>query len=178
MPAVPYRPVTETMSMTWAMLSMPIGIRPMTPGSAKVSAPGVLRTPAYLRKPVLCESARACWGCVIAAMLSTLGADRTSGKLQFHACGVVRFEPGVVADPRPRCRRAAAVPARAPAQGRDQVRAARCRRAAAVIARAGQGAGPLARSCAGLLRPAAGRGLPERGRRIRDAGCRAGGGGR
>ena len=49
-PAVPYRPVTETMSMTWAMLSIPIGIRPMTPGTANCSAPGVLRTSAYLRK--------------------------------------------------------------------------------------------------------------------------------
>src|SRR5258706_555672 len=66
-PAVPYRPVTETISMTWAMLSMPIGIRPMKPGIANWSTPRVLSTAAYRCKPGL-----ACWGCVIAVMLSTL----------------------------------------------------------------------------------------------------------
>src|SRR5260221_6319435 len=168
-PAVPYRPVTETISMTWAMLSMPIGIRPMKPGIANWSTPGVLSPAAYRCNPGL-----ACWVCVIPVMLSTLEADGTTGKLQFDASTVVRFGSGAAARAGPGSGGAAAVPAGAPAAGRDQVRSP-CRwGAASVFARAGTGAGALARFGPGLLRPAASRGVPEHAGWLRDPGSRPG----
>src|SRR5262249_22060947 len=113
-PAVPYLPVTETISMTWAMLSMPMGIRPMTPGIANCSAAGVLSTSVYRPKPL-----PPCRGSVTAVMYSTLGADRTTGKLQFDASTVVRFEPGGPADAGPGGAGAVAFPARTAVAGRD-----------------------------------------------------------
>src|SRR5215467_5173309 len=150
------------------MLSMPIGIRPMTPGIANWSAPGVLSTSVYRPKPL-----PPCRGSVTAVMYSTLGADRTTGKLQFDANTVVRFEPGGPADAGPGGAGAVAFPARTAVAGRDQVRAARCGRAASVVPRAGQGIGAVPGPCAGVFRAVAGRGLPEHASRFRNQRRRA-----
>jgi hypothetical protein len=61
-------------------------------------------------------------------MLANLNVGRPTGKLQFHANRVVRFEPGAAAGPGPAGCRAVALPARAQVAGGDPVGAPNCRR--------------------------------------------------
>src|SRR5207342_573428 len=118
-----------------------------------------------------------CWLCpgcrvwVIVLMYVTVGAKWSTGKVQFHGYSVVRCGTGAAAPARPRARPAAPVAARGRAPRRDQERPAAGRRAAAVIAGARPRAWHFPRPGAGVLQPAAGRGLPDQPGRLGDPGC-------
>src|SRR5215469_15959637 len=99
--------------------------------------------------------------CVMVLMLMTVCAKWNTGKVQFYDYSVVRFGSGAAAAAGPRQRSAAAFPAGdRPARGHPEPQAAR-RRAAAVLPGAGPRAGRVPGTGAGVLQPAALRGLPD-----------------
>src|SRR5215470_2900667 len=107
---------------------------------------------------LLCPGCRA-W--VIVLIYVTVGAKWSTDKVQFDGYSVVRFGAGAAAPARARARPAAPFAARGRSPRRDQERQAAGRRAAAVIAGAGPRAWRLPWPGAGVLPPAAGRGLPD-----------------
>src|SRR6185312_2839334 len=98
----------------------------------------------------------------------TPGATRPSRYCPFHGDPVVRPGTGTAPAARPGQRPAAPVPARDRTPRRDQGRQAPARGAAALVPRVRARAGGVPRPGAGVLRPAAVRGVPGQPRRFGD----------
>src|SRR5579875_4006853 len=91
----------------------------------------------------------------IAVMSVTLEANRACSKVRLHGPAVVRLGSGGAADARPPAPGSAACPAGGSVPAGHPGRTPRRRAAGPVLAGAGEGAGPVARPRAGVLRPAA-----------------------
>ena len=102
--------------------------------------------------------------------MSNLAAGRSTGKIQSRVDRVDRFGSGAAAAARPHAAGALGLPAGAGAPRGDPIGPAGDGRAAALLAGVGRRARRLPRAGAGLLRPAAGRGLPDHPHRLGDPG--------
>src|SRR3954469_938509 len=103
-------------------------------------------------------------------MRATLWADRTTDKVQSHGHRVVRLGSATSARARSHVGYAVAIAVGAPPARGDPGRSARRRGAAALLTGARRASQPVPGPDPGVLRPAPGRGVPDRTHRLGHAG--------